>query len=369
MSDVVDRLRDAIADVEEIEATVERHGRDDLDRVEAAFEEATALLDRYEEPASGTGNFQSYVQFQDEFGTLVEELDDDLPRREAFEAALETVDQRRLSESDFAAAREDLGPVEELVAIRRREREARAELEDTAREAKRRLGELETEIADEERLLELGEADLDAPVEDLREPIERYDDAVVSSFETYRTEASARELLEFAASAAHYPLVDVTEPPADLVEYVESHSAGEETVPRLLELADYSRSKLDHYVDDATALKRAVATRQTYLDRLDGSALQLGWPPGPAAELRRRCEERITLVSRIASEDVVATLRSVRELTWDEEYERLRTAAVALSEVDETQRERLEAGAVEDELAALRAERAAIENVLDEIPE
>jgi len=276
------------------------------------------------------------------------------------------VDQRRLSESDFVAARQALGPAEELADVLAREREAHAGLREAEREAKRRLQALDDAIAERERLVELGEADLDAPVERLREPVEDYDDAVVAAFTEYRTDVSARELLEFAASAAHYPLVDVQAPPADLVEYVESHEAGRETVPRLLELADYSRSKLDHYVDDPTALKRAVATRQTYLDRLDGSALQLDWPPGPAAALRRQCEERITLVSRIADEDVVATLRTVRELTWDDEYERLRTAAVALDELDAEGRERLASGSVADELADLRAERETLQAAVDD---
>ncbi|WP_256295851.1 DUF7118 family protein [Haloarchaeobius salinus] len=366
MSEAVERLQRAREAVESAEAAVERHGRDELETVESAYDSATKLLDRYEDTATGTGDFQSFVRFQDEFATTVEELDDDLPRRAAFEEALDAVDQRRLSESDFAAAREALEPARELVEIRQQERDARTELREAERGAKRRLQELADAIAEHERLLELGEADLDAPVERLRGPVEEYDEAVVAAFTDYRTDVSARELLEFAASAAHYPLVGVQEPPADLVEYVESHEAGTETVPRLLELADYSPSKLDHYVDDSTALKRAVATRQTYLDRLDGSALQLDWPPGPAAELRRRCEERITLVSRVADEDVVATLRTVRELTWDDEYDRLRTAAVALDELDAEGRERLASGSVADELAALRGERETLQDALDD---
>jgi hypothetical protein len=364
MSDAIERLRTARETVESAEAAVDRHGRDQLEAVESAYETTTQLLERYEDTATGTGDFQSFVTFQDEFATAVEGLDDDLPRRDAFEEALDAVDQRRLSESDFATARQALAPAKELADVLEREREARTELREAEREAKRRLQDIDDAIAERERLVELGEADLDAPVERLRDPIEAYNESVVAAFTDYRTEVSARELLEFAASAAHYPLVDVQTPPADLVEYVESHAAGTETVPRLLELADYSPSKLDHYVDDATALKRAVATRQTYLDRLDGSALQLDWPPGPAAELRRRCEERITLVSRVASEDVVATLRTVRELTWDDEYERLRTAAVALDELDAEGRERLASGSVADELAALREERETLQAAL-----
>ncbi|MFC4405237.1 DUF7118 family protein [Haloarchaeobius iranensis] len=364
MSDAIERLRTARERVEAAEAAVERHARDQLEAVESAHRTAMELLDRYEDTATGTGDFQSFVTFQDEFTTTVEGLDDDLPRRDAFEEALDAVDQRRLSESDFAAARAALQPASELVGLLDEEREARAELREAEREAKRRLQDIEDAIAERERLVELGEADLDAPVERLRDPIAAFNEAVVAAFADYRTEVSARELLEFAASAAHYPLVDVQQPPADLVEYVESHEAGTETVPRLLELADYSPSKLDHYVDDATALKRAVATRQTYLDRLDGSSLQLDWPPGPAAALRRRCEERIPLVSRVADEEVVAMLRTVRELTWDDEYERLRTAAVALDELDDEGRERLASGSVADELADLREERETLQAAL-----
>jgi hypothetical protein len=42
---------------------------------------------------------------------------------------------------------------------------------------------------------------------------------------------------------------------------------------------------------------------------------------------------------------------------------------VALSEVDETQRERLASGAVADELAALREERADVREALAESPD
>ncbi|WP_439027834.1 DUF7118 family protein [Haloarchaeobius sp. DT45] len=364
MSDAAARLREAASQREQARQAVTERGREDLERVADAYQEATKLLDRYVDTATGSGDFQAYVEFQERFATLVEELPEDIAHRDAFETALDRTDKRRLSESDFEATRQALEPAAAAVDLLDAEREAEEAYREAEKAAKRRLSDVRDRLDECERLQELGGADLDAPVEDLRTPIDEYDEAVVEAFLDYRLDASAREALRFAADAAEYPLVDVREPPAELVEYVESHEAGTETIPRLLELAGYSRSKLDHYVDDPVELTRAVSTRQTYLDRLDGSALQLGWPPGPAEQLRRRCEERISLVSRFASEDVVATLRTVRELTWRDDYERLRTAAVALVELDEEERARLASGAVASEIEDLREERADLRDAL-----
>ncbi|WP_435365128.1 DUF7118 family protein [Haloarchaeobius sp. DYHT-AS-18] len=364
MSEAAARLREAASQREQARQAVEEQGRDGLEQVAEAYHEATKLLDDYVDTATGSGDFQAYVEFQERFATLVEGLAEDVAHRDAFETALDRTDKRRLSESDFEATRQALEPAKDAVDLLDAEREAKESYREAEKAAKKRLSTVRDRIAECERLQELGDADLDAPVEDLREPVEAYDEAVVEAFQDYRLDASAREVLDFATDAAEYPLVDVREPPVELADYVETHEAGTETIPRLLELADYSRSKLEHYVDDPVELTRAVSTRQTYLDRLDGSALQLGWPPGPAEQLRRRCEERISLVSRFADEDVVATLRTVRELTWRDDYERLRTAAVALAELDDEERDRLASGAVADELEDLRAERDDLRDAL-----
>ncbi|WP_435360130.1 DUF7118 family protein [Haloarchaeobius sp. DFWS5] len=363
-SDAADEVREAETAREAAREAVESRGRGELQTVADAHDELTTLLDRYEDTATGSGNFQSYVEFQDKFARTVEELSEDIPNRDAFETALERVDKRRLSDSDFAAARDALAPAREANDLLDREEAAEERYREAERAAKRRLHAVGDEIESLERLQRLGDADLDAPVEDLRDPMETYDEAVVAAFVEFRQQASARELLEFATDAAAYPLLDIAAPADELVDFVEQDAVGEETVPRLLELADYSRSKLEHYVDDPTELTRTVATRQTYLDRLDGRALQLGWPPGPAGELRRRCEERIPLVARFADEDVVATLRTVRDLTWRDDYGRLQTAAMAFSELDDDERERLASGAVERELDELRAEREDLQQVL-----
>ena len=360
-------LRDAAAELVAARDAVADHGGvEQLKTVASALREAERKLDGYEESATGTGDFQSYVRFQEEFATVVEALDDDLPERDAFEAALECTEKRRLSVSDFEAAREALGPARDLASLRERLSSARAEFADARRQATDRLQAVEDGIEARERLLELGDADLDAPVENLREPVTAYDDAVTDAFASFRREASAREVVAVLADAAAYPLVDVEAPPAELREYVDARDAGEHTIPELLEYAGYSQSKLEHYVDDPTALRTAVGTRQTYLKRLDGSGFTIGWPPPAAETLQYVTRELLSVVPGFASEDVAATLQSVREKAWDDDYERLRTAAVALAELGDADRDRLASGDVAAERDALERERDDLRAALEE---
>ncbi len=164
-----------------------------------------------------------------------------------------------------------------------------------------------------------------------------------------------------------YPFVEYEHPPDDLRAYVTDDPAGEYTIPELLEYAEYSRSKLDHYVDDADLLKRRVATQRTFLDNIDAEALLIEWPPGPAGELRRRVREYRPFVERIAGEDGVVALQNVRALIFDPEidYDRLQTAAQAVAQLTPAERERLASGQVADELEALREERAQLEAALE----
>jgi hypothetical protein len=369
MSDSAAELAAADEAVRDAEAAVEDVGTDAVAAVAGAHGELVGLLERYADSATGTGDFEAYVEFQDAVADLVEGLDDDLPERDAFEAALDVLDQRRLSEDDFAAAREALAPAASTARLLDERDAAVAEYREARKAAARRKRTVEERIDDLERLVELGDADLDAPVERLREPVDAYDDAVREAFRAFRRETSAREVLELSVAAERYPLVDLGSPPADLLAYVRESPAGEEPVPTLLEYAGYSSSKLDHYVDDPTELKRRVATRQTYLERLDADPLTVGWPPPTADDLWWRSRELISLVARFAPEDVVARLREVRALTRDDDYERLRTAAVARERLGPDERERLAAGDVADELDDLRAERDALGEALAEYPD
>jgi hypothetical protein len=365
---LVAELDEAEAEFERLRERVEEYGVESLDRVAGACEQVDRLFERYEDRATDYDDFEGYVEFQDTFVDFVADLPEDLPARDAFEAADETFQRSRLKEKHFAQAREDLQPARELAqlyedwqAVRRRYSDARYAVD-------RRLETVEERIADLEQTLEYGAADLDAPVERLREPIEAYDDAVREAFTDLRRDAPARETLDVLAAAADEPLLDARRPPSRLLEYVRDTEVGEESVAKLLEYAGYSNSKLGHYVDDPAAFQRCVAANETYLDRLDADPLTVGWPPPAAEELRWWADAAESVVRRFAPEEVVAALREVRALTHDADYDRLQTAAVARVELGERERERLREGDVEADLAAAREAHDLLDSALAEYP-
>ncbi|ERJ07587.1 hypothetical protein HLRTI_000340 [Halorhabdus tiamatea SARL4B] len=352
---------------------VEAAGEARLEELREHYEEMTGLLDRYEARATSDGetdvDMEAFIEFQEEIARFVENLPDDVDHREAFETVDETMHQKWLKSSDFETARQALDPIADLVErieererTRERYREARHDVAVRRRELDGRVDELEDLVA-------LGDADLDAPVENVREPIEAYNRAIAEAFDRRKREDSARELLDFVETTTAYPLVEYRPPPPDLVAYVVDSEAGTETIPTLLEYADYSVSKLEHYVPAARRLKRNVATHQTYLRRLDSGPLEISWPPPAAETLWWRCRELIAVVSRIAPEDVVAKLRAVRALPRTADYERLRESVRAREQLTDAERERLERGDVEAELSALRDERDHLEAALEKYPE
>ncbi|MDF9747311.1 DUF7118 family protein [Natrinema salsiterrestre] len=353
--------------LETVETRIGDHGEETVAEVATAYRNATKLLDDYVDRATGTGkeNFQAYIELEGKFDGLVSGLSDDIPEYEAFEEALERIDKRRLSESDFERATEALEPAAEYADLLEEREAAREELAEARKEANKRLRTIGDEIEERERLLELATADLDAPVDRLREPIETYNEAIREAFREYRLEASAREVFDLLERSQWYPFVDYEQPPDELLAYVRENEAGEYTIPELLEYADYSRSKLSHYVESADELKRSVATQQTYLDGIDAEPLTIDWPPEPAGALRSRAREYRPFVARIADEDVVATLREVRLLATESDYGRLQTAARAVAQLTPAERERLTDGRVADELEALRTERERLEAALE----
>ncbi|WP_226482121.1 DUF7118 family protein [Natrinema amylolyticum] len=353
--------------LETVETRIEDHGEETVEETAAAYRTASKLLEDYVDRATGTGkeNFQAYIELEGKFDGLVSGLSDGLPEYDAFEDALEAIDKRRLSESDFERAREALEPAAEYADLLEEREAAREELAEARTAATTRLRAIDDETDEHERLLELANADLDAPVERLREPIETYNDAIREAVREYRLEASAREVFDLLERSQWYPFVSYERPPDDLAAYVRENPAGEYTIPELLEYADYSRSKLSHYVDSADELKRNVATQQTYLEGIDAEPLTIDWPPEPAGALRRRAREYRPFVARIADEDAVAALREVRLLATDPDYDRLQTAAQAVAQLSPAERERLTDGRVADELEALRTERERLEDALE----
>jgi len=362
---VLDELADARAAYEDAAAVVADHGEPRLERVAEALDRARELLDRYEGDATGTGDFQAYVEFEGAFESLVEELSDDLPGRAAFERANEHVDQRRLSVDDFEEARAALADVEEYTGLLRARETAAAEVDDARHAARRRLSTVDERIEALERLQRFGDADLDAPTEAITEPIAAYDAAVREAFETFLAETAAEEVLSTVAETDHYPLVEFQSPPSELETYLAESPAGAEPIPTLLEYESYSASKLDHYVPDAGQFAARVSVHRGYLERLGPEPLVVGSPPPAAGVLRARGEELVSVTAKFAPESVVARARRLPRLARRDDYGQLRTAVRAETELDDEERERLQSGAVETEIAQLREARERLSEALD----
>jgi hypothetical protein len=345
-----------------------------LEAVADAYEAVAEVLDGWEERATDWDDFQGYVEFRDDLSETMSAIPEDLPESEALVEADRHVKTASPTESlrtaDFEAAREALAPARAYADYREDLADARRRYREAYRAAERRRRELAARIEDLARLQRLGDADLDAPIEDLRGPVSEYNDAVTDAVATFRSEASAREVLGvLETAAADYPLVDVAAPPDRLLAYVREAPAGELTVPALLEYADYSESKLAHYVDEPGLLKRRVATNRTYLDGLDAAPFRVEWPPPPAETLRFRTDELLSVVGRFAGERTTRALRSVRAAARRDDYRRLREAAVAASRLSDADRERLAAGTVADDLSAAREERERLAEALTRHPE
>ncbi|WP_209452194.1 DUF7118 family protein [Halosimplex halophilum] len=371
--DLVADLREARDALQRARERVDEVGESELRTVADTYDDLTRLFDRYEEEVTGDGDFKTFIEFQSQIAAVVEEMPDDIRHQEVFEEVDDLLQQRRLTESDWAKVRSALEPVREDVRRIDDRDEARERYEDARFAVERRLDDFADRIEDLEDLQRLGDADLDAPTERLRDPIETYNDRVRDAFADFRSSASARDLLAFVAKTDAFPLVPFESPPADLREYVESHAAGEEPVGQLLEYAEYSKSKLDHYVDDPAALKRNVSTRRTYLRRLDAEPLTVDWPPVEAETLRFRARELTSVVARFADrveegEAVLVALREVRELPRETDYERLRNSAQARAQLGPEERERLASGDVADELEACRDATERLEDALEEYP-
>ncbi|WP_201741530.1 DUF7118 family protein [Salinigranum halophilum] len=362
----VDDLAAARERLRQAEAAVDEYGESEARAVAEAYADALDLLSNYEDTATGSGNFAAYVEFEERFVNLVEELPDEFPTRDAFEEANELLDRRRLAVKHFEQARDLLAPAREAVEALDEREAARQHLRETRQAVRRRLSTLDDEIGRRERLLDLGAADLDAPTEQLHDPITAYNQAIEDAFERFRREESVRDLLDLVGTTTAYPLVEFTAPPDSLRSYLETAPVGRESLPTVLEYAGYSRSKLDHYVDDPGRFRTKVATNETYLARLDATPLTVDWPPPAAGELRRFAEELVAVVARFADESVVAQARRVRDLAFRDDYQRLRQSVVARDELTDGERDRLASGAVETELADLRAERDRLQSALDD---
>ncbi len=365
--DLAAELTAAYENLRRLEESID--DRTTLDAIADGYDAVMQVLDRWEERATDWDDFEGYMEFRNDLAETLEAIPEDLPVREAFVTADKHVKTSGVSESlsqtDFNAARQALEPAKEYADRRTDLTEARSRYEAARRQARSRLHDLEAQIDDLERLADFEDTALTAPLDDLRDPIEHYNDAVQTDFTSFRHDAPVSDFLDFIATAARSPFVDYQTPPSGLHEYVTTYPVGSEPLRTLLEYVDFSQSKLDHYLDAPDEFNRHVPTNITYLERLSVDPLVIEWPPREADLLRYRIHELISLLNQFATEQTVATLREVRQFTRRDEYDQLRDAAHAQATLSPDEQQRVLNGTITTELQDTRAEYRRLSDALD----
>jgi tetratricopeptide (TPR) repeat protein len=371
-----DSRHELIAEIERCEGEldrrqrrVEEYGEDDLGELTEAYEQFSKVLGIYQDQVTGDdGDIQTIVKFQGEIDRVMTDIPDDVLHADIFEECDEYLQQKWFSDSDFEHVYDQLDPLADLAEWIGDRDEALEAYRKARRDIEARLRECERELDDLDRLADLSEADLDAPTERLEEPIQQYNDAVTETFREFKRSASAREVVRFLDKMERYPLVAFESPPRDVVEYIAETPTGTEPIVTILEYTDYSRSKLEHYVEEPSKLKHAIEGHRAYLDALDGGPLTISWPPPTAEQLEYRCRELTAAVNRI-DPDVVEQLRTVQALPRETDYGRLRRSAVVRQDLSDEERERLQSGQIEADIAELRAEREQLQEALEAYPD
>jgi hypothetical protein len=367
--DLVAELDRLDSELDRANERVDEFGEDNLQELADIYRKFTDVIDRYEEDVTDDGgDIQDNIEFQSQIAAVTEEIPDDLLLKETFDECDEYLQKRWFHDSDFEHVREQLEPVADLVDRLDTRDDLLTSYRETRKDIRYRIRDLDDRIDELERLSRLSDADLDAPTEEIREPIETYNEAVTEAFETFSREAPARDVVDFLEAMSVYPLVSFETPDEELLSYIHNHPPGEEPIPQLLEYSEYSQSKLSHYVEDPEKLRRIVGGRQTYLDGLDADPLCISWPPPTADTLQWRCQELTAAVNRVAPA-VVDHLRTVSTLPRETPYERLRDTAVVRQDLTDEERERIQTEDIDAQLEEAGTERAELDTALEEYPD
>jgi chromosome segregation ATPase len=231
-ADLVTEIERRGEELDAAQQRVEEYGEAELQELADAYGSWAEMLDRFQDQVTGDdGDIQTIVAFQSRIDEVMGEISADTLRYEIFEECDEYLQQKWFSDSDFEHVYDRLEPVGELVKLLEDRNEAREAYRETRKKLSFRYDELAAELDDLERLAALTDADLDAPTERIRDPIESYNDAVAEAFREFYREKSARTVVTFLEQMEWYPLVEFESPPPEITEYIRNYPPGTETVP------------------------------------------------------------------------------------------------------------------------------------------
>lgn len=347
-------LDDALARLEDTTRQVAAVGEPTARQTRRFYDRLTDLMDRYEEPATGTGEFQEYVAFQDALAALESDLENaDVTDPDAFQHALDRFERRIIREKDFRRARADLEAVKEVAGAVERAEQLETRLANERGRLTSRLRDLRHERSRlTDRIADL-EAVTDVDPEPLVSAREAYNDRVREDFERFVGQAAAIEVARIGRKAQLFPLSDV--PPIrneGALDVLVESGLGEESVPTVLEYAGYSDSKLQHYVDRPRTLRNNLPV--TWFETIDGDAFTIGSDVSGDV-VRHRAPALMKVIEPFAESETVAQLRRLRDLAVTGAYERMRRAR------------RLADDDAPTDVADARAELDAVEAAIDRV--
>lgn len=341
----------------ELREVVREVGEERAEQTRELYRRIEDALEEYREDATGHGEFGKYVEFQNIVIASEETLEEsEVYHTEDFERALSRLDARTLQDKHFRGARSDLSDVAEFVEKYDRYEELHEELREELSRLERRTEELESRASDTEERLEKAKVAQEVDCSKLREAVEDYNEGVREDFEVFVSEAPAVEVARLGEKTLDAPLVDdapVERGASDrLRRYVD-----DETVSRVLELADASDGKLSHYFENPDGFRDAVP--RVFFETAEPETFELSYER--EGVVRRRVPELVSLVGMFADEETVAALRRVGDIARNGGYSDMRRALVAKKEAGASVEE------LSDELDEVRSEKERAEERADEI--
>lgn len=340
---------DKIEEYEEVRGKVRKVGEERAEKTHDLYETVDKNLERYREEATGRGDFEKYIELRSIVAGVEEKLDD-VHMSEEFEDALSHLDARTLRDKHFRRARAGLEGVKGFAETYERYEELEEELEDELRSLEKRKKELRSEIEETEERLEKAREAEEVDASPLREAVEEYNERVRGDFDAFLREAPAVDVARLGEKTLDAPLVEDTPVERGVAERL-SRYVEDETVGRVLELADASDGKLSHYVEDTDGFRDAVP--RTFFETASAERFELSYESEDV--VRRRVPELVSLVSSFAGEDTVAVLRRVGAMAERGEYEPMRHAVVAGEEAG------ADAEEIDERLEELRDEKERVE--------
>jgi len=336
---------------EKVRETVRDVGEERAERTHDLYETVDKNLEKYREDATGHGDFGKYIEFRNFVAGVEEKLDEEeIHLTEEFESAMSHLDARTLRDKHFRRARADLEPVADFAETYERYEELGEELNDELRSLEKRKKELENEIEDAEESLEKAREANKVDASSLRETVEAYNESVNDNFDSFLRNASAVEVARLGEKTLGAPLVEGAPVERGVAERL-SRYVEDETVERVLELADASDGKLSHYVEETDEFRDAVP--RIFFETASAERFELSYEP--EGVVRRRAPELVSLVSSFADEETVAALRRVDGMAERGEYGPMRRAVVAGEEAGATAED------IEKRLDELRNEKESVE--------